>query len=221
MPTALRKDPADLGRQRCRQKFIRQFPKGFKDEKYLRLERSAKVEAITDFKSSLEMVRYTQLLQQKNYREITSTLLRIEGDAQLLTSQESSNLRKVLSSPDAAKAFSVGLYDCIYLNRSLEERFENYAQMFRELNSNVSTWTIMTALLFIGNPNEHMFLKPKVTQAAADKYVFPFYFNPMPNWKTYASLLDFARQVAEDISDLNPSDNIDLQSFIAIISGEE
>ena len=63
-------------------------------------------------------------------------------------------------------------------------------------------------------------LKPRITQLAADRYSFPFYYNVRPNWKTYTSLLAFANQVAEDMQDLQPRDNIDLQAFISVIGSD-
>jgi hypothetical protein len=67
---------------------------------------------------------------------------------------------------------------------------------------------------FLGNPDEHIFLKPRVTQAAAEKYQYDFVYRSKPNWETYQSMLNFAEQVRHDLADLKPQNYIDLQSFI-------
>jgi len=57
-------------------------------------------------------------------------------------------------------------------------------------------------------------LKPTVTRIAADAYEFDFEYRSTPQWETYSSLLDFARRILGDQTDLGPRDMIDAQSFI-------
>jgi hypothetical protein len=60
-----------------------------------------------------------------------------------------------------------------------------------------------------------------VTKRAAEKYGFDFKYKSQPNWETYKSLLDFAKQVEVDTKSLKPKDMIDLQSFIWVMGSEE
>jgi hypothetical protein len=224
MGTTTATDPAELNRQHCRKKFLRLYPKGFQDEKYYKKERQLKEEAYLSFQNSLEMVRYNQLLQQGKYKEIVGTVLRIEAETRLLSSQELVNIRHAVAPAESAKLFATGLFDYVYQNRSLEERFENYMQIWQELETvetPVLSWSVMTAFPFFASPGEHILLKPRIAQLAADKYSFPLYFNGKPNWKTYASLLGFANQVADDLQDLQPKDNIDLQAFMTVIGSDK
>ena len=80
---------------------------------------------------------------------------------------------------------------------------------------------INTADSLIGHPEEHIFLKPRVTQAAARQYAFDFRYQSRPNWDTYQSLLEFAEQVRRDQRDLKPRDMIDLQGFIWVLGSDE
>ncbi len=83
------------------------------------------------------------------------------------------------------------------------------------------TWPLVTVFGFLGNPKEHIFLKPRVTKIAAKKYHFNFNYKSNPNWETYQSLLSFAEQVRKDTKLLEPQDYIDLQSFIWVMGSDE
>src|SRR3979411_360931 len=67
----------------------------------------------------------------------------------------------------------------------------------------------------------HIFRKPNVTRIAAQRYEFPFHYKSKPKWKTYESLLDFAKTVKRDNIDLRPRDMIDLQGFIWVAGSDE
>jgi hypothetical protein len=63
-------------------------------------------------------------------------------------------------------------------------------------------------------PSDHMFLKPEVTQAAADACRFELMYRPQINSRTYSRLLEFSQHLKTQLSDLEPRDMIDVQSFI-------
>jgi len=133
-------------------------------------------------------------------------------------------LRDAIKTPGGAKAFSIGLYDYLHGDKPMQERFEKFTEVVGSLprkQTRVLTWPLTTVFGFIGNPSDFIFLKPRVTQIAAEKYGFEFDYKSTPNWDTYKSLLDFADQVRRDLSDLKPKDMIDLQSFIWVMGSEE
>ncbi len=133
-------------------------------------------------------------------------------------------LRDAVKSAEGAKAFALGLFNYIYGKEELQIRFEKFAEVLISLprrQTRVSTWPLQTVFGFIGNPHEHIFLKPRVTQIAASNYNYNFIYKSRPNWETYQSLLDFADQIRRDLRSLKPQDFIDLQSFIWVMGSEE
>jgi hypothetical protein len=64
-------------------------------------------------------------------------------------------------------------------------------------------------------------LLPEADHVAAEEYGFDFRYESRPDWQTYHSLLDFARQVRADILDLRPRDMIDIQSFLWVQGSSE
>jgi hypothetical protein len=226
MPTGLlsRKDPVEKARLRCRKKFLHYFKKGFSDTTYFLWERQYKLDAHFQFQQALNKREYERLLLAGKYSEISLTAVRVESRTNLLFSFEKMALRDAVKPAVGAKAFANGLYHYVYGTKSLEERFNNFSEIIASLprkQTRVHTWPLQTVFGFIANPQEHIFLKPRVTQIAAEKYRFDFQYRSKPNWESYQSLLDFAEQVRRDAVDLKPQDYIDLQSFIWVMGSDE
>jgi hypothetical protein len=219
-----KKNAVERARLRCRKKFLYYFKKGYTDPTYIDWERKYKMDAHFQFQQELNKKEYERLLILKKYSEIALSAVRIESRTNLLFSFEKMALRDAVKPVDGAKAFANGLYHYVYGSKSLEERFNDFSKIIALLprkQTRVHTWPLQTVFGFIANPQEHIFLKPRVTQIAAEKYHFDFQYRSKPNWYTYKSLLDFAEQVSKDTNDLRPQDYIDLQSFIWVMGSDE
>jgi hypothetical protein len=150
--------------------------------------------------------------------------VRIESRTNLLFSFEKMALRDAVKTTEGAKAFAIGLFDYIYGTDPLRTRFERFVEVVASLprkQTRVLTWPLTTVFGFTANPTEHIFLKPRVTQIAAEKYGYDFFYKSRPNWEGYKSLLDFAAEIKKDLADLKPKDMIDLQSFIWVMGSDE
>lgn len=204
-------------RLRCRKKFLRNFPGGFYGEKYISWEREYKLNAHKEWKAQLARPEFERLLEGEKFSEIASRAVKIETRTNLLFSFEKMALRDAVKSMDGAERFARGLYNFIYSSQPMEKAFEDFTKTLASLpriQTRVVTWPVQTVFGFIAKPEKHIFLKPRVTQIAADKYAFPFEYRSKPNWNTYTSLLAFADQLYTDLADLKPRDMIDIQSFI-------
>jgi hypothetical protein len=209
---------------RSRRKFLKNFPNGFHGEKYLEWERNYKWIAHRSWEEQLSKPQFAALLKAGKFRQVASIAIKIESRTNLLFSFEKMALRDAVRSASSARIFAEGLYNYIYGTGSLKQRFENWATVLRSLpivKTRVHTWPLQTVFGFIANPKEHIFLKPRVTQAAADAMGFEFRYHSKPNWKTYQSILQFAKQIKKETSDLHPRDNIDLQSYIWVMGSDE
>ena len=222
--SAVRAQPLLKARIRCIKKFVYYFKKGFTDPTYIAWERQYKWDAHVHFQEELNESAFQKLLRERKYQEIAQVATRIESRTNLLFSFEKMALRDAVKTRTGAKAFAEGLFEYLYGKSSLQDRFESYVNVISTLprkQTRVLTWPLVTVFGFLGNPKEHIFLKPRVTQSAAEKYQFDFQYNSKPNWNTYQSLLNFAQQVREDTRELKPKDYIDLQSFIWVMGSEE
>ena len=219
-----KKDPVEKARLQCRRKFLHYFKKGFTDATYIDWERQYKLDAHFSFQQELNKAEYERLIKAKKYNEIAAKAVRVESRTNLLFSFEKMALRDAVKETAWSRPFALGLYDYVYGDDHLENRFNAFSEILAQLQrkqTRVHTWPLQTVFGFIANPEEHIFLKPRVTQVAAEKYSYPFIYKSKPNWETYKSLIDFAGQIKQDVDDLKPQDYIDLQSFIWVMGSDE
>jgi hypothetical protein len=141
-----------------------------------------------------------------------------------LFSFEKMALRDAVKSPAGAKLFATALSAFLHGRGKPASRFQNWVEAVGRLprkQTRVLTWPVVTVFGFIAQPDQHVFLKPNVTRAAAAEYEFDFQYASRPSWETYASLLDFAQTARRDLADLKPRDMIDLQSFLWVQGSDE
>jgi hypothetical protein len=210
--------------QRCRRKFLKFFPDGFKDETYIDWERDYKEEAHHRWNDMLDQDELRSLIRSGDYPEAARRAVTIESHTNLLFSFEKMAMRDAVKSRAGAKSFVEGLYEFLHGSDSLESRFNRWVDVVAGLprkQTRVLTWPVVTVFGFIAQPKIHVFLKPMVTRRAADAYGFDFEYRSRPNWDTYDSLLRFARTVRRDVIDLKPRDMIDIQGFIWVQGSDE
>jgi hypothetical protein len=209
---------------RARRKFLRFFPGGFRDETYDDWERGYKWKAHERWTADLAEPAFRARLEAGKHAEIAALAVAIESRTNLLFSFEKMALRDAVKSAEGAGRFATGLFELLHGAGSPRERFEAWIETVGQLprrQTRVLTWPVVTVFGFIALPREHIFLKPRVTQLAAEAYGFEFTYRSRPNWDTYASLLAFAAQVRRDTKDLGPRDLIDAQSFIWVQGSDE
>ncbi len=211
---------------RCRRKFLRYFPKGFRDETYVDWERDYKWETHERWEEALGRDELRRLVRAGEFSEVAARAVRVEQRSRhsMIFSFEKMALRDAVKSPHGAQMFAEGLCRFLHGTGSLERRFERWCEVVGALprkQTRVLTWPLVTVFGFIAQPDQHIFLKPNVTRIAATEYGFDFNYKSRPSWETYASLLEFAALVRRDQKDLKPRDMIDIQSFIWVQGSDE
>jgi hypothetical protein len=222
--TRSRRGGLSLGASACRAKFLRFFPNGFRDERYLEWERDYKWRAHQQWNELLNEREFQSLLQKRDYLELARRAIRIESRTNLLFSFEKMALRDAVKSKIGAQQFAVGLREFLSSSLPMARKVDCWCDVVGGLprkQTRVLTWPVLTVFGMIARPREHIFLKPNVTRIAAGKYGFDFRYQSKPTAETYLSLLRFAATVRKDVSDLRPRDMIDIQSFIWVQGSDE
>jgi hypothetical protein len=202
------------------------FPGGFSDERYLAWEREYKVDA---HRLWLEEVGGKADLQAAlaagRHRDVAAAAVRIESSRALLFSFEKMALRDaVIRSEAGARRFAEGLADWLHGPGGEQARFERWVEVVQGLprrQTRVATWPVVTVFGSIARPRVHLFVKPMTMQRAAEAYAFDLTYRSTPGWDTYRSVLDLARTVRDDLADLRPRDQIDVQSFLWVLGSDE
>jgi hypothetical protein len=209
---------------KCRRKFLRFFPGGFRDPTYLDWERDYKATAHARWIDALDPKTFRSLMVAGDAAEIAARAVRIESKTNLLFSFEKMALRDAVKSAAGATAFAEGLYAWLHGGGGAEQQFQRWCDVVGRLprrQTRVLTWPVLTVFGFIAQPDRHMFLKPNVTRRAATAYGFDFDYRSKPSWATYRSLMEFGAAVRRDLADLKPRDLIDIQSFIWVQGSDE
>jgi hypothetical protein len=210
----------------ARRLFLRMFPAGFSDERYLAWERDYKLEAHRLWREEIGgRANMRAMLDAGRFRDVATGAARIESSRSLLFSFEKMALRDaIVRSDEGAERFARGLYDWLYGPGSEAARFERWAGVVQGLprrQTRVATWPVVTVFGSIARPKVHLFVKPLTIKRAADAYAFDLRYRPTPGWGTYAGILELARTVRADLADLGPRDQIDIQSFLWILGSDE
>jgi hypothetical protein len=209
---------------RCRRKFLRFFPGGFRDETYFDWERGYKWTAHEQWQEQLGRVEFRRLLAEEEFAGIAARAVRIESRTNLLFSFEKMALRDAVKPEAGARAFAIGLFELLHGPGAMQRRFERWVKVVADLprrQTRVLTWPVVTVFGFLAQPQEHFFLKPNVTRTAAREYEFEFQYQSCPNWDTYRNALELAGKVMRDQRELGPSDLIDAQSFLWVQGSDE
>lgn len=196
--------------------FREQFPEGFYGDKYREHEREYKDKAHSLAQELLNRDTLGELLESHSYTEIAKRALKIVNATNLIFPNEKMALKDGLAEPAAQKAFSKALFSLLYGEESLELRFIAFAKVLEDIDA--AKWTTATYYLFIVHPSKYMFVKPTITQYSSELCGFEVNYKPQLNWITYKSVLDFSEYLFSAISELQPRDMIDVQSFMWCIA---
>lgn len=201
-------DPAYFGYDGARKRFLQHFAGGFSSNDFVERERGYKLQA----KAKLDTM--LPLHQAINGSGLGLPALAAFQATNLLSVFEKAKLAPLLKGSHgdafvrAAARFALG-----YHSPGLA-MMERIARPY-----DCAKWTVISYLPFLWRPEEHMFLKPQVTLDYATRvgHRFTRDYATELDPDIYASLLDLAAETNMQLQDLQPRDNIDIQSFIWIV----
>lgn len=196
--------------------FLTHFPQGFYGERFNDEEREYKMEAHALGQDLLGQNEFTKLVESGEFDEICKRALKLANKTNLIFPNEKMALKDGLVANTAKEEFAAQLHSLLYGNGQLGERFSTFAKMLESIDA--AKWTTATYFLFILRPEQFMFVKPTITQHAASLCGFEIYYKPQLNWPTYQAVLKFSDYLRNELSELNPRDMIDVQSFMWCIA---
>ena len=196
--------------------FLEQFPEGFYGEKFNKHEREYKDKAHALAQELLGKEVFYSLGKTEDYAEITKRALRIVNATNLIFPNEKMSLKDGLEDQSSKKVFSHALFSLLFGEEELEKRFIAFTEVLEVIDA--AKWTIATYFLFIMHPKKYMFVKPTITKYSSELCGFEINYKPQLNWLTYKLVLEFSDYLFSQISELNPRDMIDVQSFMWCIA---
>jgi hypothetical protein len=198
--------------------FLEQFSEGFYGARFMDEERVYKDKAHHLAISLLGKEQFEALLGERDFPEICKRALKIMNATNLVFPNEKMALKDGLDSSESQERFAVSLFEILFGLIPLEKRFTSFAKVLEDIGA--GKWTIATYFLFIIQPEKYMFVKPTITQHAADLCGISINYQPQLNWLTYRLVLDFSEYLKKEltVASLKPRDMIDVQSFMWCIA---
>jgi len=198
--------------------FRSEFPGGFFGDRYARHEREHKEKIRDEIQLELSHKKMRSLLNVGEHRAIGELAIRLTGAQSnaMIFKSEKIQFRDGLKISENCRLFAESLYAVLHGTDEFAARFDAFGDALRVLGA--GKWTIATYFLFFMHPDAHMFVKPTVTQNAADVCAFDINYKPEVNARTYKAILAFSTYLRDHIADLRPRDMIDVQSFMWCIA---
>jgi hypothetical protein len=206
----------------AKRKFLHFFPQGFVDPKYLSEERTYKLDAHQRFQNELNNEVIGELLKADDIPALVKKGQSILGAVNVLSRFESAALSEAMRDVPAARGFYSALLTLLTATEITAPDFQLFLDQVGALpapRGRVASWPVTTILLFLAQPRRFMFLKPEVTQAAAETLAFDLQYNSAPNWTTYSALIRMGNVYLELLTEMGAQDFIDVQSFIYVVGG--
>lgn len=200
------------------QYFLAEFPGGFSGAKFLENERTYKEKAHRLAQQLLERGALLSLLDGGQHGEVCARALKVVNATNLIFPNEKMQIKDAIKPAMHAERFASAIVNLLYGPPPFQSRFERFATLLEEIGA--AKWTVATYFPFFVFPSEHMFMKPMVTQHAAELCGFEIGYEAKVGWKTYDRLLAFSGWLCEELTkrQLKPRDMIDVQSFVWCIA---
>jgi hypothetical protein len=197
-------------------RFLERFPQGFYGERFAKEERNYKTRAHELAKELLNQDSLAELILQEEFGEVCKRAMRVVNATNLLFPNEKMALKDGLTTLECQEKFSKALHNILYGIETLETRFTSFCGVLEEIRA--AKWTTATYFLFIRLPEQFMFVKPTITQNAAEITAFGINYRAELNWLTYKCVLEFSEYLMSELENLKPRDMIDVQSFMWCIA---
>ena len=201
-------DPKYFGYSGARSRFLKFFPNGFHSEGYAAQERDYKLAAKNKLDATAPLA---MAITGSGYGEAILSAYRATN---MLSPFEKTRLQDVFRGPSSDAVIRAAAEFTESADKNSLGRLEAALKPH-----DCAKWTVVTYLPYLWRPDRHMFLKPEVTKDFAARVGHPFASNyeARLNIDVYASLLDLVERTSRELSDLEPRDRIDIQSFIWVV----
>ena len=192
--------------------FLDRFPNGFYDERYLAGERRYKVEARELLRTTLGKKKLKSLLDRGDFEEVCRLAIATITATNLIFPNEKMALTDALKEATARERFGKSLFQLLYGQDSPQDRVVAFGQVLAGLDA--ARWTTATYFLYLADPDTQMFMKAVRMKHIAAACNVELNYKTAINELTYRSLLKVTERLREELADMRPRDNIDIQSFI-------
>lgn len=198
--------------------FLRRYPQGFSDARFVADERRPVGEAADRIHHDLGREALRLLLADGRHDEIARRAIDLLAATSLVTASERDGLTEGLHAPESRRIFALEIEALLEGRGAYGARFARFMRCLFALGA--ARWTIATYFPALSQPAKHFFVKPQTLRQAADACHVDIGYRAEPNWESYQTMLGFARWLLRELKPAGARDLLDVQAFLATVTGE-
>jgi hypothetical protein len=208
-----------LSLEQATAKFLKRFPQGFEDPAYLSGEREPKEAAHRLALELLDEAEVAKLLEAGDSTGIGERARKLVNATNLVFPAEKAAFADAVRDAERCAALVPALVGLVHGEGEFRPRFEAWCEALKA--AGLSKWPLATYFGFLYLPDSQVFVKPTVSQTAAQVCAFDLKYAAEPNWVTYSAAVRLAEYLREALAGMQPRDLIDVQAFMWVVSRRE
>ena len=208
--------PHYLGPREALSGFLQRYPGGLRDPRFLSEERQPLEASRALLLELLDRDAVRGFAQADKHVEICDRALRVVSKTSLVLPSDRIALARAFKREENRARFAPALAELLYGDPEPDVRFKHFTAMLAAIGA--AKWTLATSFSFLRYPEEHMVMRPAVTQQAAARCRFQLDYRAELDRRTYGRLLAFARVLRETMASLEPSDHFDIQGIVGFLA---
>jgi hypothetical protein len=187
----------------------------FADERFIEDETTYKMDASAKAQERLGADTLRQLIDSEDYDQVVQLVEQVAQSTNLLWLRmpREGDLSILYWQDFDPGAFSHALYDLLHGEGSSPERLERYASYARAQGL-PAKWTLPTYLLMLMHPETEIFVKPEATKWFLKQMGVSLKLGSRASGEVYASILEAAEDLREQLAPFEPQTMLDIQSYI-------
>lgn len=194
-------------------KFKEVYPGGFYGEVQATEERNYKVAASDLCKSLFGQKAFLAHLEKGEWVDLNKNFKLVLNATNLIQGRfEKPKILEKLAQEGVAKKYFCALYDCLWGDAELLERFDRFCDVLDALE--LAKWTYASYFSFLMDPEKCMFVKPDMLKRSIEISNHWLSYDSHPSGKQYGQILEFSEWLKFRIAELSPRDMIDVHSFM-------
>ncbi len=208
--------PHYLGPREALAAFLEKYPGGLRDPRFLAEERQPLENSRALMLELLDRDASRAFVAAEKHAEFCERALRVVSKTNLVLPSDRMALSRALKLEENRVRFAPALDDLLYGSEEPDLRFKHFSAMLAAIGA--AKWTLATTFNFLRYPEDHMVMRPALTQQAAARCRFQLDYRPELDRRTYGRLLAFARVLSETLASLAPADHFDVQGIVGFLA---
>lgn len=200
---------------------LESFPEGFQDPTWLAEHRGVgaprrvkrhRAATIEQSEKELSAEVCKARLSKRNFAALLEGMCAVLDKTDLVSRAEVDSLRNC----EPTERLVTAIHEAIHGEDPIGPRFDRLCRELNSAGAKASSWPLVTAILALGSPREHMCVRPSVLKPQVRAIGRGHRLTATPTPGSYATYLDLARQVRDVLTEAGhpPADFLDVYDFV-------